>query len=100
MKANDGKRKRSAAPKPSTKPQPEYTGPSFRERRPLTHEDREWVVQAIDYTYRDLYDRTGGVQLETITTEKENSEQYDTTQESFAYQYARAQHRFKQYHGK
>ena len=89
-KGNDRKRFAKSPPK--------YVGPSYRERRPLTLEDRDSVVQAINYTYYDLYKRTG-VQLRTTTAEKGTSEQYDTTLESFAYQYARAQHRFKQYHG-
>ena len=89
----------STAPKPLAKPRPVYVGPSFRERRPLTTEHRVMVRNAIDYTLRDLYKRTN-IELGTMDTEKGTQELYDTSLESFAYQYARAQHRFKQYHGK
>ena len=89
---------KAADRKRSAKSPPEYVGLSFRDRRPLTDEHREMVRNAIDYTLQDLYNRTK-VRLGTMDTEKGKAELYDTTLESFAYQYARAQHRFKQYHG-
>lgn len=89
---------KAADRKRSAKSPPEYLGLSFRDRRPLTDEHREMVRNAIDYTLQDLYNRTK-VRLGTMDKEKGKAELYDTTLESFAYQYARAQHRFKQYHG-
>lgn len=79
---------------------PQYSGASFRERRPATDQDRDTVAEAIDHTYRDLFNRTG-INLSRISDSLiTGREKYDTSQESFSYQYGFVQQRYLQYLGK
>ena len=76
---------------------PPYSGLSFKDRRPITAEDREWVTKAIDWTYADLHKRTG-LCLD-CNSDSRSGEIYDTRNESFSCQYGFVQHRYKAYMG-
>lgn len=79
---------------------PPHSGLSFKDRRPVTAQDRMSVANAISWTYADLYRRTEiDLDRKTKNSNARSAEVYDTTQESFSYQYGYVQHRYKSYMG-
>ena len=63
----------------------------------MTVEDRDLISDAITYTYEDYYRRTGMELAPKTKRTWDHPEEYDTSWESFAYQYGYVQHNYAQY---
>lgn len=77
-----------AMPDPYNVPEPKYT--SYRDRRPVTEQDRRRIAEAVKHTMQD-YRNKKGPPFNEWEKEKYSARQYNTSIESYGFQVSRIQ---------